>query len=157
MQPVKRVAIVGSGVSGLLACKHLVERGLDPVVFESHSRIGGIWVQGAIESTRLQTPRRFYQFCDFPWPKSVKETGTFPGHLHVAEYLESYAEEFDLLPRIRFNCRVMKINFVGNEDEMADWVEWCGSSGKAFSLQGKWNLTVADSSNMHAVPEVNSP
>ncbi|PKI55124.1 hypothetical protein CRG98_024415 [Punica granatum] len=106
----KQVAIIGAGVSGLLACKHLLEAGFDPVVFESHGRTGGVWVKGAIESTRLQTPKSFYQFSDFPWPQSMVEE--FPDHRRVVEYLDAYVEEFGLLPRIRFNRRVYRADFV---------------------------------------------
>ncbi|XP_031404712.1 probable flavin-containing monooxygenase 1 [Punica granatum] len=147
----KQVAIIGAGVSGLLACKHLLEAGFDPVVFESHGRTGGVWVKGAIESTRLQTPKSFYQFSDFPWPQSMVEE--FPDHRRVVEYLDAYVEEFGLLPRIRFNRRVTEIGFAGNEGKAADWKEW-GGTGEAFSLHGKWKLTVEDSLDSGPAPEV---
>lgn len=151
MQSDRRVAIIGAGLSGLLACKHLVERGLDPVVFESYGQIGGIWKRCTVESTRLQTPKNFYQFSDFPWPETVMET--FPDHRQVAEYLDSYAEEFDLLPRIRFNRKVTEMDFVGKEHAAGRWAEW-GGSGEAFSSEGKWNLTVEDSLDPSAAPQV---
>ncbi|KAK4795048.1 hypothetical protein SAY86_013042 [Trapa natans] len=147
----KRIAIIGAGLSGLLACKHLVERGLDPVVFESYGQIGGIWKRGAVESTKLQTPKNFYQFTDLPWPEKVADT--FPDHRQVAEYLDSYAEEFGLLPRIQFHRKVTEMNFLGKEHEAATWSEW-GSSGEAFSSEGKWNLTVEDSLDPSAPLEV---
>ncbi|KAK4752696.1 hypothetical protein SAY87_021494 [Trapa incisa] len=146
-----RVAIIGAGLSGLLACKHLVERGLDPVVFESYGQIGGIWKRGVVDSTKLQTPKNFYQFSDFPWPENVVDT--FPDHRQVAEYLDSYAEEFGLLPKIRFNRKVTEMDFVGKEHEAATWSEW-GGSGEAFASDGKWNLTVEDSLDPSAPLEV---
>jgi cation diffusion facilitator CzcD-associated flavoprotein CzcO len=39
----QRVAVIGAGVSGLAAARHLQESGLDVVVYERSSRPGGVW------------------------------------------------------------------------------------------------------------------
>ncbi|KAL3734383.1 hypothetical protein ACJRO7_023698 [Eucalyptus globulus] len=145
MQPKQRVAIVGAGISGLVACKHLIEKGFDPIVFEAHGTVGGVWSR-TIESTKLQTPKHLYQFSDFPWPASVTET--FPNHEQVMEYLHSYVTRFGILAKIKFNCKVTGIDFIvelGNEEDMTDWETWSGSGGgRPFSSGGKWNVAVQD-------------
>ncbi|GFP98934.1 probable flavin-containing monooxygenase 1 [Phtheirospermum japonicum] len=39
----KRVAIVGAGISGLLACKYAASKGLNPVVFEAQDQFWELW------------------------------------------------------------------------------------------------------------------
>jgi cation diffusion facilitator CzcD-associated flavoprotein CzcO len=41
--PSKRVAVVGAGISGVVAAAHLKKEGIDVTVFERSSAAGGIW------------------------------------------------------------------------------------------------------------------
>lgn len=135
----KRVAIIGAGVSGLLSCKWAVSKGFKPIVFEAKDQVGGLWTQ-TIESTKLQNVKPYYQFSDFPWPDSVKEM--FPHSSQLLEYIQSYAQNFDLLQYVKFNSEVVSIDYVGeSEDEIQSYELW-GGNGKAFGSKGKWNLKV---------------
>ncbi|RCV43070.1 hypothetical protein SETIT_9G266400v2 [Setaria italica] len=138
----KRVVIIGAGVSGLAVCKHLLERGCQPVVFEAGSALGGVWAR-VPDCTELQTPRPMYQYSDFPWPESV--TQVFPDHRQVVAYLEAYARHFGVLGCIRFGHRVVGMEYDGvAEEAVAAWGEWAGN-GQAFgSGDGEWRLSVAD-------------
>lgn len=138
----KRVAIIGAGISGLLACKYAAARGFTPVVFEEQEKVGGLW-NHTIESTRLQNAKATFEFSDFPWPSSIEDV--FPTNFKVVEYLESYAHNFGLLPYIKFNSKVMDMDYVGeSEEEMRSWEFW-GATGKAFGSKGKWILKVFNS------------
>ncbi|XP_020189185.1 probable flavin-containing monooxygenase 1 [Aegilops tauschii subsp. strangulata] len=136
----KRVAIVGAGASGLAACKHALERGLQPVVFESSDAIGGVWAR-ALASTRLQTPRTLYEFSDFPWPPEVAQV--FPDHAQATAYLRSYAARFGVLERVRFGCRVTAMEYAGvREEEVLAWDRWAGDGSAYGDGRGQWRLTV---------------
>lgn len=131
---------MGAGISGLLACKYVAATGLKPVVFEELDAVGGLW-NHTFESTTLQVPKETYQFSDFPWPSSVQEI--FPHNSQLLQYLHSYAQQFDLLQYVRFNSRVLEVDYVGeSEEEMQSWDLW-GGDGKAFGSKGKWILRVA--------------
>ncbi|XP_076938895.1 putative flavin-containing monooxygenase 1, partial [Bidens hawaiensis] len=134
----KQVAIIGAGVSGLLACKYCLSKGFNPTVFDLESDIGGVWVK-TIKTTRLQAPKALYQFSDFPWPESLVED--FPTQQEVLEYLHSYATHFELLPHIKLQSRVENISYDGPWSET--WALWNGT-GETFPSEGKWNVTVHD-------------
>jgi cation diffusion facilitator CzcD-associated flavoprotein CzcO len=41
--PSNHVAVIGAGISGIVAAAHLKKEGLDVVVFERSSAAGGVW------------------------------------------------------------------------------------------------------------------
>ncbi|KAL5727612.1 flavin-containing monooxygenase [Ranunculus cassubicifolius] len=135
----RQVGIIGAGVSGLVACKHVMEMGFKPIVFESKRNAGGVWGQ-TVKSTRLQSHKQAFRFSDFPWPDSVKED--FPDHNQVLDYIESYARHFDLLQYIKFNSKVTCIDYEGPFDEGMDSWDFCGKNGEPFSPKGKWTISV---------------
>lgn len=136
----KRVAIIGAGISGLLACKYTASIGLNPVVFEAQHNVGGLW-NHTIESTRLQQIKETFQFSDFPWPSSADMN---PNSAQLLEYLQSYAQKFDLLRHVKFDSKVVSVDYVGeSQEEMQSWELW-GGAGKAFGSKGRWILKVLD-------------
>ncbi|KAL3514861.1 hypothetical protein ACH5RR_027578 [Cinchona calisaya] len=137
----KTIAIIGAGISGLLACKYALQKGFSPTVFEARNCIGGVWSK-TLDSTKLQTPKNHYQFSDFAWPGSVTEA--FPDHHQVMEYIYSYALHFNILPHIKFSYKVISIDYCTSpEEDMSSWELW-GSTSEAFSPKGKWNVNVQD-------------
>ena len=138
------MGIIGAGMCGLLACKYSLSKGYTPFVFESRGSIGGVWTQ-TFKTTKLQTSRSLYQFSDFPWPSSVPE---FPDHSQVLNYLISYATHFNLLPHIKFNSKVLGINYEGpSDEEVQAWDLWSGT-GEPFNSKGEWNITVQDTNSL---------
>eukprot|EP00250_Pteridium_aquilinum_P024562 c29251_g1_i1 orf=230-1819(-) len=101
----KEVGIIGAGMTGLCACKHLMQHGFNPTVIEARDCIRGIWRRTA-SITKLQTSRDGYQYSDFLWPPG---TPLNPHNEQVVDYLNSYANHFHMKDRILFNCEVMEI------------------------------------------------
>ena len=107
----KRVCIIGAGASGLIAARHVLSRssdGLESVVYEESSVLGGCWVynespggHGSIyRDLKANFPTELMALPDFPFPKS--QSGAFLWHWEILEYLKSYARHFSLEKHIRF-------------------------------------------------------
>lgn len=119
----KQIGIIGAGVSGLLACKYTMEKGFNPTVFEARNSVGGVWSE-TMESTKLQTPKSYYQFTDFEWPAD-SVTDNFPRNNQVIEYIQSCAVHFNLLPLIKFHFKVLSIHYSSDDDDvMRAWDLW---------------------------------
>ncbi|EOA14394.1 hypothetical protein CARUB_v10027589mg [Capsella rubella] len=114
MHTSSRVAIIGAGVSGLAAAKHLARH--RPQVFEASDSIGGVWRKCTYETTKLQSVRVSYEFSDFPWPNRCESS--FPTYVEVLDYLEAYAKHFDLLKYIKLNCKVVEVRFIGDGQDL---------------------------------------
>ncbi|CAI8607500.1 unnamed protein product [Vicia faba] len=129
-----KVAVIGAGVSGLIAAKELQEQGHTVVIFEKNNRVGGTWVydpktdsdplsieptreiihSSLYQSLRTNLPRQVMGFLDYPFGK--RESGdprSFPGHEEVVRFLEDFAGEFGIYGLTRFETEVVKVERKG--------------------------------------------
>lgn len=49
---IRSVAVIGAGISGILATKYLLHAGLDVTVFERNEKLGGVWLVALHKSYR---------------------------------------------------------------------------------------------------------
>ena len=115
-----------------------------PLLSYDYSDVGGVWIK-TIASTKLQTPKTIYRFSDFPCPSSVTEN--FPAQHKVFDDIQSYAQHFDLIKHIRFNTKVVGIEYEGlSDEEIQSYSLWNGN-GQPFSFKGKWKVVVDNTEN----------
>ena len=115
-----RVAVIGAGVSGVTAAKCLMDEGLEPVVFEQGTALGGIWRYDealpdgggpAYRGLRTNTSRQTTAFSDFPFPAHLPD---FPSRAAMLQYLDDYAGHFHVRERIRFQTEVTRVTPAGD-------------------------------------------
>jgi glycine/D-amino acid oxidase-like deaminating enzyme len=121
------VCIIGAGSSGMAAAKALAARGVAFEGFEIGSDIGGMWryendngLSSAYRSLHIDTSRRNLGYPDHPIPETCPD---FLAHDEVLQWLESYAQRFDLKRHFRFRCKVERV---------------------APEPDGAWRVTLAD-------------
>ncbi|KAL9684176.1 hypothetical protein QQ045_021610 [Rhodiola kirilowii] len=138
-----KIAIIGAGISGIAAAKQLSTH--NPVIFEASSSIGGVWRTCAYRSTKLQSPRTDYEFSDFPWPD--RNNQSFPSNVEILDYLESYANHFDVMKFVRFDSKVVELNFLGSLFKKG---EKKGEYGRLLNDKPMWEVAVqtGDSPNV---------
>lgn len=115
----RRVAVIGAGPGGIVAARYLKSEGLEPVVFEQGGSIGGQWSgepdrSGVWPSMRTNTSRVMTAFSDLPHSAG---TPTYPTNQAMGEYLQRYADLFNLAPLIRLNTPVRELS----RDVSGEW------------------------------------
>ena len=86
------VAIVGAGISGMLAAVRLRAAGVRVRIFERQADVGGVWLSNRYPGAGVDTPSNLYSYTDFPSPWSV----AFARRDEVLSYLRRYAEVHDI-------------------------------------------------------------
>eukprot|EP00746_Dinoflagellata_sp_MGD_P016225 gnl/MRDRNA2_/MRDRNA2_136504_c0_seq1.p1 gnl/MRDRNA2_/MRDRNA2_136504_c0~~gnl/MRDRNA2_/MRDRNA2_136504_c0_seq1.p1 ORF type:complete len:480 (+),score=61.95 gnl/MRDRNA2_/MRDRNA2_136504_c0_seq1:52-1491(+) len=140
-QKSRKVAVVGAGSAGLVACRFLRDYGHRPVVFEAASKVGGIWAPDPLNKVvygnlRTNLPKNVMQSFDLDFPTEL------PSYIEASDlgdYLEKLADFFDLRSFLRLNSKVIKIRALcSTQQEMhgqASWeVCWEHSGGTAKDI-----------------------
>ncbi|WP_309669719.1 NAD(P)/FAD-dependent oxidoreductase [Gemmatimonas sp.] len=95
--------VIGGGQAGLAVGMQLSKRGVDFAILSDEKRIGDNW-RRRWDSLRLFTPARYSGLPSMLFPAA-------PAHLadkdEVADYLERYAERFDLPVRLGSRVRAL--------------------------------------------------
>ena len=92
-----RIAVIGSGVSGIAAAKTLLGFGHQLVIYEKADRIGGVWAT-AYPGVTLQNIAEHYRLTDFPWPFKPQNHPTAD---EVRRYLAAAVGHFKLDIRLQ--------------------------------------------------------
>jgi putative flavoprotein involved in K+ transport len=84
--------VIGGGQAGLAVGYHLAKRDVDFVILDEGARVGDSW-RDRWDSLRLFTPARYSGLPGMPFPEAPEH---FPDKDQVADYVELYADRFDL-------------------------------------------------------------
>ena len=113
-EQVGQVAIIGAGPSGIAAGKNCKQTGIDFVVFDQNSAVGGNWLfseeeghSSVYESSHIISSKTWSQYEDFPMPADYPD---YPSHRQLQRYFAEYADHFGVTSHIRFRHHVRHIH-----------------------------------------------
>lgn len=115
------VAVIGAGPVGLMAVKNLIQDGFEVTAFEKRPYVGGLWKpsqDSAIsitDNTRFNSSRFVSAISDFPYPEHHDD---FPTGPQVYEYMNLYADHFNLRPHIKLNTAVLSLRRIDQQWEL---------------------------------------
>ena len=99
-----RVAIIGSGFSGMGMAIRLLEEGMqDFVVLERADDVGGTWQANRYPGCQCDIPSHLYSFSFAPNPDWTR---TYSMQPEIWDYMRRVAEDRGVMPHIRFEHEV---------------------------------------------------
>jgi dimethylaniline monooxygenase (N-oxide forming) len=109
----QRACIIGAGSSGIAACQVLQARGIDFDCYEVGSQVGGNWrylndngMSSSYKSLHINTSRQIMEYASFPMSD---EYPTYPNHVQIAHYFDSFVDHFGFRDKIRFGTEVTEV------------------------------------------------
>ncbi|HEX2784628.1 MAG TPA: NAD(P)/FAD-dependent oxidoreductase, partial [Ilumatobacteraceae bacterium] len=144
-----RVAVIGAGMSGLLAAHRLRQVGIDAVVFEKNADVGGTWLQNTYPGCRVDVASHLYCY-------SFAQRDDWPQHFstqpELLDYFQAFAADHDLRPLIRFSTTVDAVEF---DDESAAWsVRTIDAGGRSETHQFDAVINATGQLNRPKFPDI---
>jgi dimethylaniline monooxygenase (N-oxide forming) len=116
-----KVCVIGAGAGGLCAAKNGIEFGYEVTVFEQTSAVGGTWVytdevgkdkngldvhSSMYQGLYTNLPKEVMGYPDFEIPKQKK---SYISSQDILDFLNLYADKFDLKKLIKFEHHVVRV------------------------------------------------
>src|SRR5437870_5025894 len=105
----RRIAIIGSGFSGLCLGIQLKKAGIDAfTIFEKSDRLGGTWRDNTYPGAACDVPSSLY--C-FSFEQKTDWSRLWSPQEEIRDYMEHCARKYDLVRHIRFGTEIAGARF----------------------------------------------
>ncbi len=144
-----RVAVVGAGMSGLLAAHRLKQAGVPFVVFDKNDEVGGTWLENRYPGCRVDVPNAFYSYSFVEkndWPHFFSTRNV------LLDYFRDCADLFGVREQIRFRTEVVSAHW---SDEQNVWsLRIRGADGGEQTLEFQALVSAVGQLNRPKLPEL---
>lgn len=104
-----RIAIIGSGFSGLCLGIHLKKAGMaDFTIFEKAERVGGTWRDNAYPGAACDVPS--FAYC-FSFEQKTDWSRKWSAQPEILAYMEHCVDKYGLRPHLRFGTEIASAEF----------------------------------------------
>ena len=110
------VAVIGAGMSGILAAHRLKQAGIDCVVLDKNGDVGGTWLENTYPGCRVDVFNHVYSYSGEQRPDWPEYHSSQPVLL---DYFRDCARRWGIGDRIRFGTRVESLAW---DDEARHWL-----------------------------------
>ncbi|KAF4958442.1 hypothetical protein FGADI_2364 [Fusarium gaditjirri] len=106
------VIVVGAGWYGLMAARTFLELAPETnlLILDDGKTLGGVWSKERIyPSLFAQISHPLFEYSFYPMPEEDVSPDGFVSGKTIQKYLESFAKDHNLMPRLRLNTRVEEV------------------------------------------------
>ncbi len=119
------VAIIGAGMSGILAAHRLRQAGVEFVIYEKNHDVGGTWLENTYPGCRVDVSNHVYSYSfaqrnDWPY--------YFSPQPELLDYFRTCADEFGVREHVRFGHEVTAMTW--SDDAQVWTLEIDGPDGE---------------------------
>ena len=146
-----RVVIIGGGCSGLISAIKLRQAGIDFVVVERNSQVGGVWWQNSYPEAGCDVPSHFYSFSFAPnaeWSKYYSKSS------EIHEYCNNVAAHYGVLDAFLFKTKATACHY---NEATAQWhinIEASDGSGNSKQLVADVLITACGQLSEPSIPPI---
>ncbi|HWS48146.1 MAG TPA: NAD(P)-binding protein [Acidimicrobiia bacterium] len=143
------VAIIGAGMSGLLAAHRLREAGVPFVIIEKNDDVGGTWYENTYPGCRVDNPNHNYSYAfaqrhDWPYHFSTQDV--------LLDYFRACTEVFGIRDDIRFRTEVVSATWSDTDLEWTLRVRT--SDGREESIVANAVISAVGQLNRPKYPDI---
>ncbi|MCK9487166.1 MAG: NAD(P)/FAD-dependent oxidoreductase [Dehalococcoidia bacterium] len=142
------VAIVGAGMSGILAGIRLRQAGVPFVILEKNADVGGTWFENTYPGARVDVSNAFYSYSfaqrvDWPTHYSTQDV--------LLDYFRDCAQEFGVREHVRFQTALDRAEW---DEERARWVLYLDTPEGRETLEVQALVSAVGQLNRPKMPEI---
>lgn len=144
-----RVAVIGAGMSGLVAAYRLHQAGIDVVVVEKNADLGGTWWENSYPGCRVDVSNHFYSYSfaqRVDWPDNFSPQGV------LLDYFRKVADDNGLRDLIQFDTEVTAVEL--DEATMTWRLELLGADGTERTLEADAVVSAVGQLNRPNMPDI---